>query len=183
MIIGLAGYAQSGKDTVAKALVNHHGFVRMAFADSLRDFVYKANPMVDNLAGEPKFVQEYVDTVGWDKAKQHPQVRRILQTTGLAAREQFGVDFWVSQVLKHVQPTDKVVITDVRFLNEADSIKACGVDTQIWRVKRDGVEAVNGHVSETQLDSYLFDRTIYNNGTVDELWQTVRYFSTLDSPM
>lgn len=183
MIIGLSGYAQSGKDTVAKALVNHHGFVRMAFADSLRDFVYKANPMVDNLAGEPKFVQEYVDNIGWDKAKQHPQVRRILQTTGLAAREQFGLDFWVAQVLKHIQPTDNVVVTDVRFLNEASALKAYDSSSQMWRVQRDGVAAVNGHVSESQLDNYNFDRVVYNNGTVDELWQTVRYFSTLDSPM
>lgn len=179
MIIGLTGYAQSGKDTVAKALISQHGFIRIAFADALRDFVYKANPMVDNLAGEPKFVQEYVDTVGWDKAKQNPQIRRILQTTGLAARESFGADFWVRQALKNVQLTDKIVVTDVRFLNEAEAIKNYRVDAEIWRVQRDGVNAVNGHISETQLDNYTFDRTIYNNGTVEELWSSVSLFSTL----
>lgn len=180
MIIGLSGYAQSGKDTVAKALVGKHGFIRVAFADALRGFVYKSNPMVDSILGEPKFVQEYVDTLGWEKAKQNPQIRRILQTTGLAAREQFGPDFWVNQALKNVESTDKVVVTDVRFLNEAAAIKSFSSDAQMWRVERDGVTAVNGHVSESQLDNYEFDRRIYNNGTVEELWASVALFSTLD---
>lgn len=177
MIIGLTGYAQSGKDTVAKALVGKHGFIRIAFADALRDLVYKANPMVDNMAGEPKFVQEYVDTVGWDKAKQHPQIRRILQTTGIAAREIFGPNFWIERALSQLPKEGNFVFTDVRFVNEADTIRS--KDGQIWRVKRDGVEAVNGHVSETQLDDYVVDRTIYNNGTVEDLWASVALFSTL----
>ena len=32
MIIGLSGYARSGKDTAADRLVNNHGFVRYSFA-------------------------------------------------------------------------------------------------------------------------------------------------------
>ena len=36
MIIGLAGLAGSGKDTVAMELVNNYGFQRLAFADNLK---------------------------------------------------------------------------------------------------------------------------------------------------
>lgn len=36
IIIGLAGPAGSGKDTVADLLVAHHGYTKLAFADALR---------------------------------------------------------------------------------------------------------------------------------------------------
>jgi shikimate kinase len=32
-LISLCGLAGAGKSTIAKALVEHHGFVRVAFAD------------------------------------------------------------------------------------------------------------------------------------------------------
>ncbi len=53
MIIGLTGYAQSGKDTVANILVERYGFTRVAFADKIREFLYETNPMYDSIAGEP----------------------------------------------------------------------------------------------------------------------------------
>ena len=46
MIIGLTGYARSGKDTVAQILVDKFGFTRVAFADPIRDFCYQVNPIV-----------------------------------------------------------------------------------------------------------------------------------------
>ena len=46
MIIGLTGYAQSGKDTLANILVENYGYTRVAFADKIREFLYEVNPMV-----------------------------------------------------------------------------------------------------------------------------------------
>ncbi len=37
LIIGLAGKARHDKDTVADYLVQHHGFVRLAYTDAIRD--------------------------------------------------------------------------------------------------------------------------------------------------
>jgi dephospho-CoA kinase len=45
MIVGISGYARSGKDEAAKALVEM-GFERRAFADKLREFLLALNPMV-----------------------------------------------------------------------------------------------------------------------------------------
>ena len=168
MIIGLTGYAQSGKDTVAKVLVENYGFTRVAFADKIREYLYEMNPMFDSIAGEPVFVRDRVDRDGWEKAKQSPQIRRLLQNSGVAARKIFGENFWVNQALGPIGiGYPNVVITDVRFTNEADTLKANGA--QIWRIKRQGVEAVNNHVSEHELDGYKVDQIFTNNGTLEDL--------------
>jgi hypothetical protein len=170
MIIGLTGYAQSGKDTVAKVLVEQHGFTRIAFADKIREFLYETNPMYDTIAFEPRFVKECVDKVGWEEAKQNPQIRRLLQTSGVAARKLFGDDFWVKQSLDGLGlfGASNYVITDVRFENEAEAIKKYD-NSQLWRIKRNGVSAVNAHISESQMDGYPVDQIFTNNGTISDL--------------
>ena len=45
MIIGLAGYAGAGKDTVGNILIEKHNFRRIAFADKIRSFIYDINPI------------------------------------------------------------------------------------------------------------------------------------------
>ena len=176
MIIGLTGYAQSGKDTVAKILVDQYGYTRIAFADKIRDFLYETNPMYDSIAGEPLFVKARVDRDGWEKAKQSPQIRRLLQNSGVAARKVFGDGFWVHEAMKTMledpRPDMNYVITDVRFLNEADMIRAN--NGQIWRIKRIGVDAVNAHVSESQMDDYKVDQILTNNGTIEDLETMVK---------
>lgn len=167
MIIGLTGYAQSGKDTVANILVENYGFTRLAFADKIREFLYDMNPMVDTIAFEPIFLREKVNREGWEGAKKSPNVRRALQNAGVSARKHFGEDFWVKQALKNIEFEGDYVISDVRFENEADEIKFTG--GQIWRVKRLGVDAVNSHVSETQMDGYPVDQIFINNSTIEDL--------------
>ena len=164
MIIGLTGYAGSGKDTVAEILVREHGFTRYAFADKLREMAYAINPYLSH--GES--LQDCVGAIGWDKAKRtYPAVREFLQNLGVWHRDNIGVDFWVHQVFMQWDADDypKAVITDVRFPNEAHFIrKNFG---QLWRVNRPGVGPVNGHISE-QLD-LAADATIWNGGTVAQL--------------
>jgi len=165
MLIGLSGYAQSGKDTIANYLIKDHGFIRRAFADNLRNVLYDLNPML-----ESGFLQAKVDVEGWDKAKQHPEVRRLLQDLGLAARNHIHPEVWVSAALDRVL-NDRIVVTDVRFLNEARAIKERG--GEIWRVERPGVGAVNNHISETEMDGYKFDQVLINEAGLDHLYNQV----------
>lgn len=167
MIIGLTGYAQSGKDTVAKVLVDKFGFERIAFADPIRQFCYEHNPIVAWVANEPVYLKHVVDRDGWEGAKKSDSVRRTLQNVGVAARNVFGEDFWIKQALRRVLNGD-YVITDVRFENEARAIKLYD-NSQIWRVRRPGITAVNSHVSESQMDDYKVDQILLNSGSVEDL--------------
>jgi len=170
MIVGLTGYAQSGKDTVAQILVNKYGFTRVAFADKIREFLYELNPVIKDGVK----LREFVDAHGWDVAKvQESEVRRLLQEIGLTARKVFNDDFWIRQALEPHQVFERMVITDVRFENEAEHIKLIGnwldQPAEIWRIKRTNTDAVNDHVSESQMDGYKVDRILVNRGTLDEL--------------
>jgi hypothetical protein len=171
MIIGLTGYARSGKDTVAKILVDNYGYTRVAFADKIRELLYETNPQV----GSTRLVS-LVNEYGWDVAKASPEVRHLLQELGVGARKVFGAGFWVHEAMKTMlndpRPDMNYVVTDVRFLNEADMIKVN--KGQIWRVQRTGVEAVNSHISEMQMDNYEVNQTFVNNGTIEDLEALVK---------
>lgn len=162
MIIGLSGYAQSGKDTAASFF---EGYERRAFADPMRDVLYTLNPIVKSGLN----LQDAIDEDGWDKAKvRYPEIRRLLQVLGTeVGRAKWGDNFWVWQATKGLNSNQNIVFTDVRFPNELEEIKIFGGVTV--RIVRDGVEAVNTHPSESALDDATFDFTIHNNGTLEEL--------------
>jgi hypothetical protein len=153
MIIGLSGYAQSGKDTVAKTLIEKHGFERRAFADPIRNILYDL---------DVHGIKDIVDTVGWDGSKKIQGIRMLLQNLGVAARTYISEDVWVQAALNNLEKDKHYVITDVRFPNEAHAIKMLG--GLVCRVQRPGIGPVNKHISETALDGYQFDKII-NNGT------------------
>jgi dephospho-CoA kinase len=170
MIIGLSGYAQVGKDTVAQILVEEYGYSRIGFADIIRNACYRLNPIVTL---EGLRLAHVVDLEGWDIAKQLPEVRRILQVMGTeVGRDLIDPQIWVELTLHNTSKKDKIVIPDVRFKNEAEEIKWRG--GQIWRVSRiDKDSPVNLHRSETEMDSWSFDHYVANNGTIEDLQDEV----------
>jgi len=164
MIIGLSGYARSGKDTVAKYLVEHHSFTRVAFADPIRNLLWDMNPLL----ADGFHLQGVVNAYGWEVAKtRFPEVRRLLQELGVGARKHIDEELWVIKALRTMSGDGNYVVTDVRFQNEANQIKMTG--GQIWRVERTGVEAVNSHISEHDMDNWEFDAYIHNNSSIDDL--------------
>lgn len=164
MIIGLSGYAQSGKDTVAELLCLNYGFKRISFALPMRDAIYTLNPFVN----DSNRIADLVDEYGWDVAKANPEVRRLLQVFGTeVGREIFGETFWIDQAFKRASEYERVVFSDVRFPNEADAIKQSSGD--VWRINRHNHQPVNEHKSEHAMDNYMFKHVIYNDGTLDDL--------------
>lgn len=163
-LIGLMGYAQSGKDTAAAALVAE-GYERVAFADALRDMLYAINPYLPGYGR----VASVVSDDGWDVSKQRiTEVRELLQRLGTeAGRKVLGDGIWVDTAMAKVKPGGKYVITDVRFPNEAEAIRAAG--GQLIRIIRPGCGPVNNHPSETALDGLEADVTVNNFSTIEVL--------------
>lgn len=178
MIIGLSGYAQSGKDTIANYLVSNYGFTKISFADPIRKALYVLNPKIDiaDMRGVP--IASAVDGLGWDGVKVDSlDARELLQRMGTeVGRQMFGKDFWVNQAMLKALEHDRVVFADVRFENEVEAI--LGHSGAVWRVVKSDVEAVNRHISETALDEYPFNKIVNNLGSKEDLYATVDYMLT-----
>jgi hypothetical protein len=176
MIIGLSGYARSGKDTAAEVLVERYGFTQIAFADKLRDVLYELNPMIatewvtfgggsSRIHAETIFLQDVIDNYGWGEYKNTvygPEIRRLLQRLGTeAGRQTLWDSIWIDAAFSAVEGAENIVVTDCRFPNEAQAIKDRG--GEVWRISRRGIGPANDHPSETSLDDWLFDTKIYND--------------------
>jgi len=168
-LIGLSGFAQTGKDAAANILKDH-GYTRIAFADPIREAMYLLDPIVrsDN-RGRTFGLREVIDDIGWDDAKTTiPEVRRLLQVYGTeVGRETMGKNVWVNLAKKKIHPNGKYVITDVRFPDEVDAIRELG--GSLIKIIRPGFEPVNAHISDAGLPDHWFDRVLVNDGSLADL--------------
>lgn len=179
-LIGVSGYAGSGKNAFADALVAQHGYELRSFAEPLRQMLYATDPRIPSNIDRFSTVSlaGMVDLVGWDTLKrEYPEARRLLQTLGTeGGRGVLGENVWVDAAFKDIdegylaQPqTERVVFADTRFRNEAQAIRDRG--GILVRVERAGTKAINGHSSETDLDDIEFDYVVQNDSTITDLRQ------------
>jgi hypothetical protein len=177
MIIGVAGFAGSGKDTVGKYLVVHYGFEHRAFAAKLKEAAAALLDipfdMVDNL----KLDTHGKVTVSGLDYSEAITFRHFLQRMGTEmGRNVFGEDFWVDMVLPEgwYFEDQKIVITDVRFENEASRVRELD-GVVIWVETTDATRAARGrdsvpaHKSAMRLDPELIDYTITNDSSLANL--------------
>lgn len=192
-IIGLGGYAFTGKDAVADVL-EQGGWERAAFSDPVNEALRRLNPKIPVwLLGMPPYEIEYafdqylpgdwdwveyswlVDRVGYSESKRNPEVRRLLQTLATeVVREMFGQDSWSELMRARLRASTApgFVVTGVRFANEHKMLREEGAE--LWWVLRPGYGPVNRHASEHSLKYTDFDRVILNDGTLEELAAQVR---------
>ena len=164
VVIGLSGYARAGKDTAARIIVERHGFVRAAFADALKQVLVGLDPLVPDGVHLSTILAELPG--GIEDAKAIPEVRQLLQRLGNeAGRSVLGEDVWVRTLFERCPV--RTVISDCRYPNEAEAIRARG--GLVIRVERPGYGPINGHTSEIALDGFDFDSVIDNDGTVEDL--------------
>lgn len=170
MLIGLTGPAFSGKDTVGWFLTLQHGFTAKAFADPLRDGLRK---MLGLLESDflPDNKERTIDWLG-------KSPRELLQSLGTEwGRDLVHRQVWVRRMAMRIQDdlhADKlIVITDVRFVDEAELIHRFG--GHIWQILRPGSETTehSDHRSEQELVRIVPDTVILNDGTIKQLGEKV----------
>ena len=173
-LIGLSGRRGSGKDTVARLLLQ----LQPERIWQIRSFGDSIKSVCAALTGED--VGPYYTQKG--KAERVPAFQRtrgeMLQQVGQALRVWEPL-VWVDAFFAALPPDAFVLVPDVRFLNEADPIRARGglmlrVEGDPLQQRGDGTRDDN-HPSEIAMDDYPhFAATIYNNGSRDDLIQQVR---------
>lgn len=171
--IGLTGNKEVGKDTAALALISR-GYHRIAFADPVRRMALAIDPVLftSNTRVEPAYrLSDMVAAMGWDKAKQHPEVRRLLQRIGTeAGRQVLGNDVWVDAADREAARHERIVFTDVRFDNEATYVRRNG--GIVVSVTREG-KCGDAHSSESGVSPHLIDAEIHNNASIEALHEAL----------
>lgn len=155
MIISISGLAGSGKDEIAKILINRHNFTRIAMADVLKELcasVFRLpletfhdvnlkdkpfdEPMTFDQAAASHLAYE-LNELGYDvcpvnfvkflgEPLENP--RKILVYIGTdVCRNTVDKDIWLNLTMKKIKSTEgHVVVTDARFKNERNAIKSMG---------------------------------------------------------
>jgi hypothetical protein len=187
--IALIGKMGSGKDTAANVLIRSHHYRPYAFATPLKAMVIEADPIVSYTpAGFGPLPVRLSDLLSaghtFEEIKREfPEVRRSLQRIGQSVRKidpEYWVEYLKQAILSDYINAVPIVVTDVRYTNEADALGKLGFT--LVRIKRGGL-TTNGyttdetramlHPSETELDSYPVHHTIRNDGSVLDLASAV----------
>lgn len=183
-IIGISGRMESGKDTVAE-MIQKEGFKYDSQDWQVRKFADKLKVIASILTGYEKecFENQEFKKIKLSKQWNNMPVREFLQRLGTdAIRNGLHSNTWINAFWsdyggihfgKDAFKFPKWIITDVRFTNEADSIKEReGVVIRLTR--NEDVEAT--HPSEIELDDYDFDYIINNkNQSLDETREEINY--------
>lgn len=196
MIIGLGYQKQVGKDTVANYLIKRYGFKKSAFAAPLKELVTICNKKEGFNEGLNYWAERYglskeheiYDLLfarkfceNWRERDERGKQRKFLQWLGTDIfRNKVDKDFWIGAMRRqilHERGAD-LVITDVRFPNEAELLEQEGYLVRVTR----GIALTDLHKSETALQNYDFPYIITNNDTFSSLYNQVDelYSSILD---
>lgn len=166
LVIGLAGTAGAGKDTVGRYLADRFDFSLIALADPIREGLCA----MLGLDAEA-FARETKELPTW--CGQSP--RQLMQSLGTDwGRQRVSGDVWMRIAERRIRQTHfDVAITDVRFPDEADWVRSMG--GEVWRIVRPGhgATAHAGHESERAVDLLRADRYLINSGTREQLFERV----------
>ena len=172
-LIGLSGKSGSGKSTVGDYLSGAHGYEQFAFAGALKEVVGLAFGFSEEqLYGRQK---EAVDP-RWGKSP-----RWCMQWLGTEVLRACWPEIWIYHLRREIleflsiNGQRPVVVTDVRFRDEAEALKAMGgVLVRLRRDEDHRLEAcatgIPDHLSEIDLDGWEgWDYLIVNGGSLQNL--------------
>lgn len=193
LLIGLAGRAGAGKDTVGGMLVAAEE-LNGRFDSGPWKLISFAAP-IKKICGE---IFNFSDRQlhGDRKNSPDPRYQRADGTflTPREAMQRCGTELgracypliWTELALRNAQALiaagSSVAITDVRFITEAKAIRDAG--GQVWRIWRPSADVVVAtHISETEMNTPEFKELttahIYNDGSLENLRALVAKALTL----
>lgn len=178
-MILLTGRSQSGKSTVARYLVEKHGYKEFALGDGLKRFIVDMYEILHKLDGIDRIALNDLHSDSKEKYRRHMQ----LIGTDLCRRSLYK-HIWCT-VLEHELKTYirsqtgqiNIVISDIRFLDEHEYfrdmyINGYNIDISTLSLLRLDTDEMT-HESETECDQIIYDYIILNDGSVAYLLSEV----------
>jgi hypothetical protein len=158
------GYKQRvGKDTACDYLVKQHGGAKLSFAEPIYAIL--------------NYAQE---TCRFEKGKD----RRFLQYIGTEWARQIDSNVWINLLIDKLNKNNHVFVSDLRFRNEMDALKAHGFTCiniiaegeehdafGVSRPTRGREQDVPRHQSNVDLDDCIsWDYTIRNDSSIESFY-------------
>ena len=167
MLIGISGKARSGKDTLGQYICDEYKCLHYYFAKPLKEGARVMFGLTDEQVENKETV---VDLWGMSP-------RKIYQLLGTEVGRGLDKQIWIKNAEMFVKsvPGRTVVITDVRFKNEAEWIRSR--DGVVIHIERDSQSDIteNTHSSENDIGPDDYDLLIKNNGTITDLCNEFTY--------
>ena len=180
-LIGLSGIKRSGKDTAGDYLIKNHNYIKYSFAGALK-----------KACGEI-FMFDYEQTDGSKKEdydeRWNINPRKVFQRFGtelfrdsleyfFPEMKHLKNNFWIyrfkiwyqEQIKKN--PNVRIVVTDVRFINEADIIKELG--GIIIKINRNNLKNIDNHSSEINILNIKEDYKVNNSSTLEKFYNNLK---------
>jgi hypothetical protein len=186
-IIGLCGSLGAGKDSFANVLIRKHNYKKLSCAGPLKDITARLfswpRHLLEGDTEESRIWRETKDAF-WENELQIPDFtpRLALQRIGTEClRNGLSDNIWISILKQSILTADSnVVITDCRFPNEINMIRALG-GTIIciqrsplpvwWNLAQEGLPVPGIHLSETAWVPFI-TTILPNIGTIQDLEKT-----------
>jgi hypothetical protein len=163
-VIGFSGKAHAGKDTAGQYLVDKYYFKHYYFAKPLKEGCHKMFNLSDEqIKNKEKVIEP------WGKSP-----RELYQLLGTDVARTIDPNVWVknAEIFYRQALGFSIVITDVRFTNEAYWIKQKG--GIVIQIKRDNEPIPeSSHASENGMKESDYDLTIYNTKSKNDLYEQI----------
>lgn len=194
-LIGIAGKAGAGKDTLADQLVRQHGFVKYSLAAPMKKmlndlFGWTDENWQDRKWKERKSVLFNMRNIGRSIDVDSLSPRQLAQWLGTeVGRTIGGPDVWLNLMVREwnslrynldyhhgegvSEPCARMVVADVRFDNEARRIRDLG--GVIIRINRPGVAGVAQHASEKGVSDELVNVEVTNDTDIITFLRNCHY--------
>lgn len=129
IIIGLMGYAKSGKDTITKTFIDNYGYKRVAFADNIKKEMnkYLKEAVYNDVlkSGQSWNVCNITKPEDIDFFTENLELKKIIRPYiiwyGETLRDINGKFCWINRAFEEDgKNMDKIILSDVRRMAELD---------------------------------------------------------------
>lgn len=175
-IIGLTGRAGSGKDTISDHLVFTYGFIKVSLAEPLRYGIAAMFGISSEEMAGRESKEAVIDWIG-------KSPRQLLQTLGTEwGRNQVADDIWLRVAGRRIDMIQQnarytgakgVVVSDIRFANEAAWLRGIGTLAHVIRAETCLQGDTASHASETGVTMEASDWVINNQSGLVDLYRQV----------
>ena len=177
-IVGIVGFAGSGKDTLAKQFLGY-GYEKYAFADTLKDILsvifgwnreYLEGDSVESREWREKPDEWWENKLDWHNQYLSSVFPRFTPRVGMqligtdVIKKHFNDNIWILSLENKIKNKPNVIISDCRFPNEIKMIKDNnGLIIKVTRGESPewlsiGIDAANGNNSAKE---YLLSKHIH----------------------